>query len=554
MRKLFVLASLVIAAAASATERNIDQLKAIAADKLTEMRYQAAKQFSDAAMTTTPVEVYSITDGVAVLGNKGGFVVIATDDSRDAVLGYSDTEYSIAAANPALQEWMDEARMNMARPNARAASVPQGLPSEVAPFITTLWNQTNPYNLKCPSYVSNGKELHYPTGCVATAMAQVMNFYKYPAVGTGKKKFNFNPQDGRGPQIVSVDLADMPFDWDNMLDMYGVGTTEEQNNAVATLMFACGTSVEMEYTASGSGAQMYDACLALRNNFGYNPWLPFYYYQAMSTEEAMYIACSHLAQQHPLLIGANNPSSGGHAYVIDGYNADGLMHINWGWGPAGGNGYFSLFNMNGYTNQKQLLPVYREATEYASLWGFMTGGIEVTRRDATHISFTSQDRPLNIDALPYSGALYIVATSYDNPEQTVQLAKQDLVSSSIKIYYYGTNTNINKGNITILNKGLTDGSYRVYLASKADNESAYRPVRTTDGFVNSYTMVVKDMKIESVTANEDNAWMAYPTAIQAVYADEATNSRGAYNLAGQRIDADTYKGVVIKNGKTIVNR
>lgn len=217
----------------------------------------------------------------------------------------------------------------------------------VEPLLGNInFNQYAPYNNMCP-IIDGGRAL---TGCVATAMAQVMRYYKYPAFGTGTFTYTGGKEGAK-----TVNLENHPFDWNNILESYDSGNyTTAQANAVANLMLMCGASLNMNYDKDGSGAHTENVETLLKNNFGYSSDIRFIS-TANSTDPettltywAMDVIRPELEAGHPLIF-AGFPAIGqtGHCFVIDGYKViDGeyYYHVNWGWGGAG-NSYCLINNL-----------------------------------------------------------------------------------------------------------------------------------------------------------------------------------------------------------------
>ena len=207
----------------------------------------------------------------------------------------------------------------------------------VAPLLGNInYDQGAPYNNKCP-YLNGGRAV---TGCVATAMAQVMRYWKYPANGTGTFTYT-----GGNDGAKTINLEDYPFDWDNMLEEYQHGYTTTQANAVATLMLVCGASLNMNYSKDGSGSSISDMDILLKNNFAYSPDVrTISSINSSNPEETIYywgedVVRPDLQAGRPLIFaGAPGIGKTGHCFVIDGYKViDGeyYYHVNWGWGGHG---------------------------------------------------------------------------------------------------------------------------------------------------------------------------------------------------------------------------
>lgn len=291
--------------------------------------------------------------GYDTAGNAAYYVFAAgdrtlfasADDVAAPLLGYVVShDFNINDMPPAMSWWLSEyarqiawAAANGAKPYAatRAADTK----SPIAPLIKTTWNQGAPYNDLCPQ--KNGQTTY--TGCVATSTAQVMNYHQWPSQGTGTVSYDWNGQ------TLSMDLGATTFAWDDMLDSYPTATTgtDAQRQAVATLMKACGYALHMNYGLAadgGSGAFSFDIPNVLADNFSYDAATRIEYrdfYEASVWENMMY---DNLANIGPVIYGGSG-SLGGHSFVCDGYDTDGLFHINWGWGSTS-DGYFLLSALN----------------------------------------------------------------------------------------------------------------------------------------------------------------------------------------------------------------
>lgn len=268
----------------------------------------------------------------------GGFVIVSNDDRTVPVLGYSDSGSFDPSTMPDnmrawLQgyadeiKWMDDHNIQPVQ-QASARRESATVKRTVSPMISTLWNQDTPYNNLVPEY-EQGKLS--ATGCVATAMAQIMKYHKWP-----KDETPVIPHYG----LQTTDLSSVTFDWNNMIEDYSDGYSDTQANAVATLMLYCGVSVEMSYGAS-SGASTKNVAVALRKYYNYDEFTTRYIdrkdYSYAEWVEQIY---EELAAERPVCYGGQS-SGGGHEFVVDGFDTDDYFHINWGWGGQS-NGYFRL--------------------------------------------------------------------------------------------------------------------------------------------------------------------------------------------------------------------
>lgn len=271
--------------------------------------------------------------------NDSGFILLSADDAAAPVLGYSDKgNFNADEMPPQMKWWLSEYSRQIEYAAEKqigtyTSTANNGSRKTVAPLMSTRWNQDAPYNLLVPSKDSR----NYPTGCVATAMAQVMKYWNYPERGTGSGSITL-PSGAQGESSMNFRIA---FDWENMLDIYKSGDYDDtQAKAVATLMKACGYSTKMNYSMGGSGTLSRFAAQALVNNFSYNPDIEYCerdYYSAAEWEGMLY---AEMAAGRPVLYGGVS-SSVGHEFVCDGYAGDGYFHFNWGWGGMS-DGYFLL--------------------------------------------------------------------------------------------------------------------------------------------------------------------------------------------------------------------
>ncbi len=291
-----------------------------------------------AALTVT--DSVTGTPSLYVIAPEGseGYVIVSADDVAMPLLGYSDKgtfdpdnmpdnlRWWLGQYNEAISVAVNDG-LEM-RPDAAAAPTRKN----IAPLVTTRWNQDAPYNDDCP-ILPNGQ--HGYTGCVATAMAQIVNYHKWPEKGTGSISYTWQ----YGGKNLSFDFSTVTFKWDQMLDIYGTGATAEQKAAVAELMNACAMGVKMQFTAEQSGAISSDVAPALRDYFSYDKGVYTairYNYTSADWEDLVY---TELSTNGPVYY-AGSGAEGGHAFVCDGY-ADGYFHFNWGWGGMS-DGYFLL--------------------------------------------------------------------------------------------------------------------------------------------------------------------------------------------------------------------
>ena len=273
-----------------------------------------------------------------VFNFDGGYVIVAADDSSSPILGYSDQgNFTYENAPDGLRFMLNEISKGIVTVVEQGRPVSndivsrwknlesygylhadKGLPV-VEPLIQQRWDQGLPFNMYVPSGC--------PTGCVTTAMAQLMKYWEWPVTGTGEHSY-YAPLYGQQ----YANFGATTYDWANMIDYYGNGSTQEQKEAVATLMYHCGVSVNMNYEPSGSGAFSGDVPEAISTYFSYTDRSAFIS-KGGNYDEWITLLKLNIDQRIPLYYSGHS-DDGGHAFICDGYDVDGLFHFNFGWGGS----------------------------------------------------------------------------------------------------------------------------------------------------------------------------------------------------------------------------
>ena len=299
-----------------------------------------------------------------------GFVIVSADDRFRPIVGYSD-EGPFATENPSPEAMFYLDKIVEARTSRNAvlfdntAEEWQSVMSTgrllsrnggrgVDYLCTTKWNQDSPYNLYAPE-ASGGPGGRCYAGCVATAMSQVMKYWNHPLQGTGSHSYYCW---GYGSQ--SANFGNTTYDWEHMPDRLG-GTSQQEIEAVALLMYHCGVSVDMNFAPDGSGANSWDVPGAIRQYFSYSNQanLKGRDEYSLTTWQDM------LKEQFDLgwpVYYSGFSNSGGHAFVCDGYTDDDLFHFNWGWGGSS-DGWFVIDEID-YSGWAQAIFNYVPADVY----------------------------------------------------------------------------------------------------------------------------------------------------------------------------------------------
>lgn len=275
-----------------------------------------------------------------------GFVMLSADDLTTPVLGFSDSARFDPDDIPCgLRFWMYcyARRLDAVREDGYAAPIRKETAERESldPAITTKWGQSEPFNRHCPK--TEGKPC--VTGCVATAMAQVLNLYRYDGKGEGIYSYLWKHFEADGPvdDELSYDFSALDFDWNNMLDVYTGDYSDTEADAVADLMLACGISVDMNYGTGASGAVAQFVPYALWKHFGFNAGIytverDCFRDPEMSWDDFVY---SQIREHGAVLYNGVTSANEGHAFVCDGYREGGYFHFNWGWNGLS-DGWFRL--------------------------------------------------------------------------------------------------------------------------------------------------------------------------------------------------------------------
>lgn len=289
---------------------------------------------------------------------QGGWVIIASDDRVNPIVGYSDKgAFNTSSMPENLQWWMDGVAGEIdavrqsdleATPSVRAAweSLMAGampVTEGTRKYITTaLWTQTKPYNDMCP--IVSGENKRAVTGCVATAMAIVMHSNRWPAHGEGEIG---NYTTATNPTFIpAYDMASHNYNWDvmwerNVVNGNTVSWNSEQKQQVAQLMYDCAVAVEMDFSSESSSASSGSMLKAMKEHMSYSD-KAMLLSRASYTLDKWFSLIKNEIDNGRVVYYAGVTEAGGHAFVCDGYDTqDSKLRINWGWG-GDCDGYYTL--------------------------------------------------------------------------------------------------------------------------------------------------------------------------------------------------------------------
>ena len=282
-----------------------------------------------------------------------GFVILSSDDCYRPLIGYSqEGPFNPNDMAPALQDYLDG--ITTARSNRNAVQDPRVAHEWMTlsqnghvdePYrgkddtflVETRWNQNYPYNYCCP-VDSDGPGGHAYAGCVATAGAQLMRYWNFPSQGRGSHTYTPEDHPEYGPQ--TANFGETTYDWANMPVAISSASPVAQLEAVGTLIYHVGVSVDMNYRPGSSGATTSRLCTVMPEYFYYTNQMENIKRENHTRESYMALITEAIDMRWPMVHRGN-----GHAYVLDGYNAAGLVHFNWGWSGSS-DGWFDIDGHN----------------------------------------------------------------------------------------------------------------------------------------------------------------------------------------------------------------
>lgn len=305
-------------------------------------------------------------------GENDGYVIVGGDEQAKEIIAYVPQGHFVYDSLPDNLKWWLSQYANeidtaiiMASHMPTSAKMIRRAPAsntlqDIPDLITTKWNQESPYNNVIP--LIGEDTLHCPTGCVPTALAQIMNYWKYPTQGIGSKSYTLNYPDINQSMTYTADFANTTYDWSNMLDQYVEGQyTTAQANAVSTLMYHIGVALQVSYIwcgtgySSSDGIEYYNGTIGLMHDlpayFGYDEGMQLVSRRDFTLDQWKMLLYNELSAGRPVYYSGNS-LEGGHAFVCHGYSSDlDMFSFNWGWGGLE-DGYFSLSGtnaVNGFT-------------------------------------------------------------------------------------------------------------------------------------------------------------------------------------------------------------
>ena len=561
MKRLFLLLVLFASLQLSASERSLNEIQTIARQRLS---HSAAVKKLKGKRAALEVQCIAENKAFAVFEPEcsGAFVIISKSDLTQPVIGYSESAYQLEQMPPAMQWFLKSVEQNImeAEANGRVLTNKSAAYVPVAPFVTTQWHQSSPFNDLVPK--------QYPAGCGAISLAQCINYCKYPSKVDFRGYYAYLPSSSSTRYTVdSLDIKSLylyPF-----LDNYGRASSA-QKKGVATLVRDCGYSEFMLYGPNGSSTVNLYGAIALVESFQYPEacvkYMQSSFYPKDKWSELIY---SELMKKSPVIMGGHDEKEGGHAFVLCGIDADGLVYVNWGWG-AQSDGFYAIELMNpdgdSYSLYQDIIYGIRSTpldTDVRRPRWFSTDGEPYTFELVMEEDGTGKSRPtLNIafnagleNSTPTTlkgecglfgqdlttGEFWQITET--DPVHWGCGAYLELKEPSTMYYYY-------------LDDDLIPGhTYRISFGTRDEVENEWHSVLCYGGEIAYDVYYTGDIKTSTISE------VMNITPVDAIHAplvnneSQPTRLYGYYDLSGRHYDSKPSKsGLYIKDGQKILIR
>lgn len=492
------------------------------------------------------------------VGNEG-FVMISADDVYRPIVGYSDEgTFDANNINPELNFMLNRliasrSGKKLGQPSPMVAAewelvknngtlISRNGGRAVPYLVQTKWNQDSPYNYFCPQ-AAGGPGGRVYAGCVAAAMSQVMKFWDYPEKGVGS---HTNPNGG------SANFGETTYDWANMPIQLRNSSPQVQIDAVATLMYHCAISVNMQWAIDGSGAFSADVPPAVRTYFSYSNQV-----QQLMRDNFSYEAWAAKLKESfdmgwPVYYSGQGPD-GGHAFVCDGYDDANLFHYNFGWGGSG-DGYFDFDNIE-YNSSDAVVfnfvpsEVYNNTAQAPTNLSVVPGADNVL---TATLSWTNPTKTLNntnlstIDQIVVTRGGQIIYTEENaTPGATMNFVDNNVPRFDNFVYTVYAVTNGNHGKLVVsdpISFGPTCGwsiviSQASFTGFRGGAIHIYNASGTEVAKVTTTTSNVQTFPVDVPVGHISMGWSA-PTgaAFNMAFAVKDSQNQTVYNYTGNSAD------------------
>lgn len=562
MNRLMLLLTLVLGLASSVAsrERTKEELTLLAQQQLRKMASDSHPKMMSG--TAVPSVIHVEADGIVFYSSQNmGTVVLSTDDRFIPILGYTNTAITDIEQLPCNMKWwitemcsqMQAQTATRMQPTYATEPVAAAAYTPKAAFVTTKWGQSQPYNNLTPMVSGS----HAPTGCVATAMAQILNYNKWPAGAqfTGE----YSTDNGKTFTTETVNSTyQYPYKKaygyfsanGSNIGALSLKYTDSEAEQIAALMRDCGYASSMMYGADGSGTYGVEAAAGAINCLSYPKEAIKYVFRDFYTDDEWHnMIYQELEQGYPVLYCGADKDGNGHAFVAHGIKSSGLVAVNWGWNGLY-DGYFSMDVMNcgesAYSYSQDAVigwhPTALSTDSYQSQW--VAEGVALSYDNTGNHYMLAAEGIYNYGAVSFTGTVSLCFEDMDSHTvETVALLEESDGSVETFQGFSIPSTDITE-DVSFLK---ADRQYKVYLTSQDIDEAAPQRVRSTGGrFFYMLTIGADGIPVIGSTTIDTT------TAIRETRYEDA-HSAFTYNLNGQRV-SDDCKGIVVRKGKKVLQR
>jgi hypothetical protein len=477
-----------------------------------------------------------------------GFVVVSNNQHIRPVLAYSDHFFDFNDIPCGMKWWLNAVSHVLARDLASGktdyALSHRASKGRVEPLMTSKWNQKDPYNKKCPDIEGTLP----PSGCVATALAQVLYYHKYPDSSEGEGYYTISGGSTQYPVVLNS-----TYDWTLYDDEYvnSLFLPDEKKEAIAQLLYDCGVAVHMNYDVKSSGAILSRVGTALSHNFKCDSLaVRALERRFCKNEEWMELIRTELEAGRPVIYGGQDVTEGGHAFVLHGIDEEDNVYVNWGWSGKG-DCWTSIDllmpdgDKTSFTEDQDMViglrkdPVPTEEEKYESSWAVTVS--ETLSQSVFKRLLVSDFTAFNIHHLTFYGTMGLYFEKIDGSESVLLSYVETGVDA--KPIQCGMGYNFKSSEFLLAE--LSVGTYYAYLASKANQESTYQPLKQIGGKYNLYTITIHEDRSVTVDKKEEVDNVPRPTGIQTPIATQSDASARYFDLQGREVSPAT-KGLLIR--------
>lgn len=566
MKNIYIMCALLMAISVScyAKERKEQELKKIALDQLNKKKAQTNTRKNVRATGIMPKQTLSDGKVVVYAAEGAGSVFISTDDRFRPVLGYTNAVINDETQLPCCMKWwIQEMNRQMSDKNISAGQNDKAVMERrtadvhyetISPMVSTKWGQWEPYN----SYTQKFDDKNAPTGCVATALAQILNYNEWPKSASFTGGYSI---DGGKNYVTANVSTTYKYPYKIAYGAYSVDGSDDNINTVSYsivdnkyigwLMRDCGYASNMIYGAGESGAVISDMAINVIQNFSYSEdAVKFAQRDFYSDEEWQDMIYGELAKGYPVLYSGVDTKVGGHAFVVHGIDSDGLVAVNWGWQGVC-DGFYAMDAMNTgeqmFSNNQDIVygfhPTPLSDDKFTSLWA---GDYSLTDNDGSGELLLSSTGIFNYTLMDFKGYLALCFEDCDD-ENKIEMSEIVTPDDGVVSPFYGftiPQTNMSNDITEILEGGHR---YKVYMASCTEDEfnaDVWIKARTQGGRKYYVIEVDQSGKVKITGSDFDIS-----TSVVPVTSTNKTNK--SYNISGRMVN-DSYRGIVIKDGKKMI--